>query len=273
MRTSAGLRRLSIIATRTIALLLIAACAPLGHPHESKADALNVRPGSFQSVWSQDFECGDYDGCKQSGDGWKYELIQPDRQSALLAVESGNAHSGQLALHAKVPDRDSGDKSSKSMIAIKQSRDGRAFEFARGSSIRVTAWYWLAPRESNAYLLDVENSGSGNHGIRFYVAPDGTPAFNRDKLGIKPNVISNPSGVRTPTNEWFKFTVELTFSNNDDGHTRILIDDRVAIDFTGKNMGSFKFYDSIQLGYTVSQKRGELWMDDADISYAPGTSD
>jgi hypothetical protein len=221
-------------------------------------------------VWSQDFECGDYGTCKGGANGWKYELIQPDPKSASVTLEPGNPHGGKFALHAVVPDRNSGDKSSKAMIAIKRSNQGKPFKFRLGSTLRVTTWYWLAPHASNAYLLDLENSDEGNSGVRFYVAPDGTVAFNRDKIGVKPHVVTNPDGAKAPTGRWFKFEVELMISKGSEGRTQIRIDDQPALEFAGQNAGSFKYYDSIQLGYTVSQKRGELWMDDAKIAYGPG---
>jgi|GEM_PF-4878064 len=227
-------------------------------------------PASFSWLWEQGFEAASYDAAKASANGWQYQLLQPDAERASLQVVPTPVHGGNFALHAVVPDRVSGDPSSKAMIGIKASAGGAPFAFTRGTSLVVSAWYRLHANGANIYVMDLEDSAEGNEGLRLYVSNDGTVVLNRDKLGLTPNLIGDEAGAKAPFDTWFHLEVALDLGEEGSARSRVWVDEALSFDSDAANITpSVASYDTVQLGYTVSQVAGELWTDDLAIGVGP----
>lgn len=224
-------------------------------------------PAAEETLWRQDFEAGSYAAAKNSENGWQYELVQPDTISARLEISEARAASGRYALHALVPKRQDGALSSKATIGIKTARDGGALSFGAGETLVFRARYWIEPSIGNVYLLDLEDSLNGNAGVRLYVAPDGTVVLNRDKLAIQPHLLADPAAAKVSFAEWFDFVLEIRVGDANNGSVRAWVNARPALTADAATViGPVDRYDTVQLGYTVGQEQGELWLDDAEIA-------
>ena len=258
------------ISTRSFTFCLVlmsaAACQSSQGGNEVSGDAL----GDMQLIWEQGFESGDYAVAKASANGWQYELLQPDSVTATLLVDTAQAYEGSYALRCTLPKRIAGDPSSKAVIAIKQDASGFPFAFTTGNVLRVDMWCYLTASLGKIYVCDVEDSINGNMGMRFYIDTDGSVVCNRDKLGLVPALVGDMAGAKAPFNSWFLLSVEMTIANTDaDSVIKASVNGVECFqEAFASVVPSVSAYDTIQIGYTVSQEAGEIWIDQVDIYYS-----
>jgi hypothetical protein len=219
-------------------------------------------------AWSDDFEAyGSYgDLLADDGeDGWS-EQITDDRNEIALTDEV--VHSGIQAVRFEAVATDGG--ASKASLFVND------FALLAGTTVAISAWYWLEAGEQPV-LMDLEETvvvGAGP-GMRLMLDEEDRVWVERKKY-LKPSIRQEGEGVAFPRRTWVELRLEVALRQDRHGEISLFQDgERIAhadgvqtlpTDWTYAIQGTRGLYTNAEFGLTAAGRTDALlYLDDVTV--------